>query len=212
MASRARERPFLRMLLKVLHSKPSLILSRSLVIENISTSTPTGFAYFYIRFNDPDSQKPANILGSLVGQLCQQNANAFRDAVGFHASYNTTGGSPKLPTVSELGALLQRISLQFDSPVSIVVDGLDEGGLDRSELLGELSMLNRNSGNIRLIVFSRAEADIKHHFSDFSQLSIAARTSDLQLYVDANLHRLRLEDGELEREIREALVSNADGK
>jgi len=212
MASQAWEKPFLRRSSESLPSEPSLILSRSLIIEHLSTSTPTGFAYFYIRFNDTDSQKSENILGSLVGQLCQQNAIAFRDALDFHASYNTTGGSPKLPTVSELGVLLQRISLHFDSPVSIVVDGLDEVGLDHSELLGVLSTLNQDSSNIRLIVFSRAEANIKHHLSDFNQIFIAARPSDLQLYVDANLHKLHLEDGGLEREITEALLSNTDGK
>ncbi|PVH73760.1 hypothetical protein DL98DRAFT_387459, partial [Cadophora sp. DSE1049] len=49
----------------------------SLIIETLSSSKPPDFAYFYIRHNDLDSQQPAHILGSLVAQLCQQNASAF---------------------------------------------------------------------------------------------------------------------------------------
>ncbi|KAH7383499.1 hypothetical protein BKA64DRAFT_712384 [Cadophora sp. MPI-SDFR-AT-0126] len=187
----------------------------SLVIETLSSSKSNGLAYFYIRYNDIDSQRPAHILGSLVSQLCRQNPAAFRDVIEFYASYHTTGGVPKRPTVRELGILLQRLSLHFDSPVSVVVDGLDEVGAaleaERISLIRVISTLHQGSSNIRIVVFSRVEADIKHHLSEFSQISVAARSSDIQLYVAARIHKLQLEDDGLKVEVLEALVNNADG-
>lgn len=191
-----------------------LTFPRSLIIETLSSSKSEGLAYFYIRYNDADSQKPAHILGSLVGQLCQQNASAFQDALEFYASYNSPGSLPKRPTTAELGTLLQRLSHHLGT-VSIVIDGLDEVGaaiaIDRSELIHVISILHQGPSNIRTIVFSRAEADIKTRLMDFSSVSVAARSSDLQLYVATKMHKLGLRDGTLKTEVLEALVDGADG-
>ncbi|KAL2070986.1 hypothetical protein VTL71DRAFT_14012 [Oculimacula yallundae] len=186
----------------------------SLIIETLSSAKPRSCAYFYVRYDDPESQKPTNILGSLVAQLCQQNTRALEDALEFYASYNIPDDLPKSPTTEELGTLLKRVSLHFET-ASIVIDGLDEVGaakvIDRSDLICVLSILHRESSNIRTIVFSRAEADIKNHLRDFSQVSIAARSADLQLYVAAKIHKLGLKDGGLKTEVLEALVDGAEG-
>ncbi|KAK0103136.1 hypothetical protein ONS96_005745 [Cadophora gregata f. sp. sojae] len=184
----------------------------SLVIETLSLSKPSGLAYFYNLYNDPDSQNPVYILGSLVTQLCQQNAHAFRDAIEFYKSYNTPGEVLKKPTVIQLGILVQRLSLHFDV-VSVVVDGLDEVGAlpDRSELMHVISTLHQGTSNIRTIVFSRDKTDIAYHLSNFNQTFVEARPSDLRLYVAANIHKLHLNDDGLKTEVLEAVVDHSDG-
>lgn len=44
-----------------------------------------------------------------------------------------------------------------------------------------------------------------------SCVSIAARSSDLQLYVAAKIQQLRIKDSNLRLEVQEALVDGADG-
>jgi hypothetical protein len=121
---------------------------------------------------------------------------------------------PTTPTEEELGNLLKRMSLRFEQ-VSLVVDGLDEVGaaisIDRVELVRVLSTLHKTPSNIRIIIFSRAEADIKDQMTDFRCVSIAARSSDLQLYVAAKMQQLLIKDSNLRLEVLEALVDGADG-
>ena len=108
-----------------------------------------------------------------------------------YSSHNGSGKLATTPTEEELGILLKKISIHFEQ-VSLVVDGLDEVGaaisVDRSELVKVLSTLHKGTSNIRTIILSRAEGDIKDYMSDFSSVSIAARSSDLQLYVAAKMH------------------------
>lgn len=131
-----------------------------------------------------------------------------------YSSHNTSGKLPTTPTEEELGTLLKHISQRFKQ-VSLVVDGLDEVGasifVDRSELVKVLSALHEAPSNIRIIIFSRAEADIKDQMTDFSCVSIAARSSDLQLYVAAKMQQLLIKDTSLKLEVLEALVNGADG-
>jgi hypothetical protein len=186
---------------------------RSLVIEILS-SQPKGFAYFYCRYNDPQSQNPIFILGSLIAQLCQQDSGALEDALVFYSSHNASGKLATTPSVEELDALLRRISIRFQQ-VSLLVDGLDEIGaaisIDRSEITKVLSNLHKASSHIRTIIFSRAEADIKDNMIDFTSVSIAARSSDLQLYVAAKIPELQIKDSNLKAEVLDALVNGAEG-
>lgn len=153
-----------------------------------------------------------------MAQLCHQDSGALEDATTFYASYNILGTLKTKPTESDLGFLLKKISNRFKG-VFVVLDGLDEVGsaitttIHRHELIKTLSTLHNPPSTIRTIIFSRAESDIKNLFGEgkFSPLSIAARSSDLQLYVAAKLNTLSIKDRKLKSEVLEALVDGADG-
>lgn len=189
----------------------------SLIIEEVFNLKSTGTAYYYCTYRDDMSQKPIYILGSLVRQLALQKPEAFDKCKEFYWKYHPDGRPPSVPSEVDLTMLLREISTHFEE-VSIVLDGLDECGatarIDRSELLHALAKLNHPSGRIRLAVASRQEHDIKQCLESFDKISIAALSSDLELYVAAEVSRrlgARIRDEVLQHEIIEALINGAEG-
>ncbi len=67
--------------------------------------------------------------------------------------------------------------------VSILVDGLDECGKAKVIVVKLLASLNQKTLNIRTLSLSRIEQHIKDVLTDYPKISIAARSSDLKLYV-----------------------------
>lgn len=138
----------------------------------------------------------------------------MEDALLFYGNHNDSSRLPTRPNETELGKFLQKISKHFDQ-VHIVIDGLDEVGaaivVDRSDLIALLSTLHHEPSHMKTIIFSRAESDIQSQLTEFKSVSIAARSSDLQLYVAAKLRTLAINDNHLRLEVLEALVRGADG-
>jgi hypothetical protein len=100
----------------------------------------------------------------------------------------------------------------------IIIDALDECLTDRSHIVELLSrVVQPNQNNLKAIFTSRKEIDIEMHLSEFDQVSIAAKSSDLKLYVAAEIElrirhkRLRLKDPSLKEHIMKRLVEGADG-
>jgi AAA15 family ATPase/GTPase len=104
----------------------------------------------------------------------------------------------------------------------IVLDGLDECTVtdDRKQLLKFLSGLKSNL-NVKLIVTSRRENDILEYLGVFPSISIAARSTDVKLYVAAEVelrvqskvrnYKIELHDPGLREEIIDALVDKGNG-
>jgi hypothetical protein len=100
----------------------------------------------------------------------------------------------------------------------IIVDALDECVKDRSHVVDLLQSLNKSSdSNIKTLFTSRREVDIEDQLSEYKQVSIAARSSDLRLYVACEIElrirkkMLRLRDAKLKEHIMERLIEGADG-
>lgn len=131
-----------------------------------------------------------------------------------YKTHNTTSGLPSKPTEKELEELLKCMSLHFEQ-VDIVIDGLDEVGaitsINRLELVDILSTLHQGQCNIRVMIFSRNEADIREQLTSFASGSIAARSSDLRLYVAAKMHVIRVKGTHLMEETMNALIDGAEG-
>lgn len=124
-----------------------------------------------------------------------------------------------LPTNHELLKLLKSLSRHFEC-VMVIVDGLDECSLpeERGNILHSLAILNvPEHGTIKTIYTSRDDVDIKRHFSGYNSLAIAARGSDLELYVAAQIElrvknrSLRLKNPGLKEVIIDRIVSKAQG-
>ena len=163
----------------------------SLVIEETFSRKSSGNAYYYCTFRDSATQIPIHILGSFVRQLAEQNENAFSVCRSFHAKHHPEARPPSLPTEAEIGELLQEMSQHF-TEVSLILDGLDEcgsaAGIDRMELTRVLSELHEPSkGTIRIAIASRREQDIAGFLVSFTSISIAAMSSDLELYIEAEV-------------------------
>jgi len=99
----------------------------------------------------------------------------------------------------------------------IVVDGLDEITNDRAGVTRLLRSLNTVGGHIKTLFASRPEVDIGYELEKFVQVSIAAMSSDLRLYVASEIERrtkertLRIRDPNLKDHIMTTLVDGADG-
>ena len=100
----------------------------------------------------------------------------------------------------------------------IIVDGLDECGTNIPWVVDSLITLNGGEdATVKTIILSRDEIEIRERLEDFTKLSIAARSSDLRLYVGAEIDlrtrkkRLRIRDQSLKEHIFERLVEGAEG-
>jgi hypothetical protein len=99
----------------------------------------------------------------------------------------------------------------------IVVDGLDEITNNRADVTRLLRSLNTGGGHVKTLFASRPEIDIGYELEYFNQVSIAAMSTDLRLYVASEIERrtrekeLRIRDPSLKDHIMTTLVNEADG-
>jgi hypothetical protein len=99
----------------------------------------------------------------------------------------------------------------------VIVDGLDEISVNRSDVVEILQSLNTPSGNIKTLFASRKEIDPQHPLRHYKQLSIAAMSSDLRLYVASEIEKrigntkLRIRSSDLKEHIMATLIEKADG-
>ena len=97
------------------------------------------------------------------------------------------------------------------------MDGLDECTVRRPCVVELLSSLNDSSNGVKTLFASRDELDIRTKLGTFSNISIAARNSDLRLYVAAELQKrietkqLHLRNLSLKEHIMDKLVEKAQG-
>lgn len=157
------------------------------------------------------------ILGSLIRQFALQHESCFEELETFYKDNNPRGKPPVPLTPKALCSLIQKMAVFFEDAL-IIVDGLDECGQDQAivvELLAGLNVVGEN--NIKTLFASRPEVDLEKHLSDYTKVSIAARSSDLKLYVRSEIEerirtrKLRLRDPNLKEQITERLTEGADG-
>ena len=153
--------------------------------------------YFYCTRNpaEPERASPDTILRSLVRQLaCSTSDGPILELVReLYKSHEQNGFAAGPLTLEESTALI--IQLSQDRPLTtIVIDALDECDLSlRGDLLDALSRILQDScGLVKILVSSRADADIVCHFSDCLNLRIEASQNqeDIEYYVDFEVERL----------------------
>jgi hypothetical protein len=146
-----------------------------------------------------------------------QNEQAFESLVAFYKSHNPEGKPASPPSAKELCKFLQSITTCFQNAF-VIVDALDECVKDRSHVVDLLRSLNASGdSNVKTLFTSRREVDIEDHLSEYEQVSIAARSSDLKLYVASEIEQrikkkqLRLRDPALKEHIMKRLIEGAEG-
>ena len=175
-------------------------------------------AFYYCDYKDPVTQDPINILGSLAKQIAKQDEQSFEKLQRFFQNHHPDEKPSNAYNPDDLRDLVIAMTSSFESAM-VVVDALDECGQSTShvtELLASLNM-GREKSTIKTLFFSRNEQDIRDFLEDYTQVSIAARSSDLRLYVGAEIElrtrkkKLRIKDPSLKEHIMERLVDGADG-
>ena len=195
------------------------VLASSVIQEALLMSNPSvAVAFFYCDYKDAATQDPVNILASLARQLARQNGDAFEKLQTLYRKHFPDNMMTTEYEPDELRDLIIDMTSTFDSTL-LLVDALDECGKDTShvvELLASLNV-NGNMSDVKTLFLSRDEQNIRDWLNDYSQISIAATSSDLKLYVGAEIENrtrrkvLRLQDPSLKEHILERLISGAEG-
>lgn len=128
------------------------------------------------------------------------------------------------PSPVDIALGLCKLASQAFGAVTFIIDGLDECDIpeDRRQLLEFLRKLGEApQGSIKTIVTSRTIYDIRTTFRGFPNISIAASSTDVKLFVAGDLEQrlrsevefygIRFTDPTLKTEIIERLVSGASG-
>ena len=194
------------------------VLASSVIEEALRISNPsTAVAFFYCDYKNPATHDLSNILGSLAQQFAKQDEESFMKLRDFHKAHNSEHQSDVKYDSAALSTLVKEVTLVFDSAL-IIVDGLDECGRNASVVVDALAALNEvDDSTIKTIFLSRDEIEIRERLENYTKVSIAARSSDLKLYVGAEIEirmrkkRLRLKDQSLKELILERLVGGAEG-
>jgi len=133
----------------------------------------------------------------------------------FYEVHNPKEHPPKEVTAIELCELLKNMASHFKNTM-ILIDGLDEIETNRIETLEMLRDL-ASTGNLKTIFASRDEVDIRNCLAQHTNISIAAQSGDLRLYVAAEIeirtarHQLTIRDPELKEHIMKTLITGAEG-
>ena len=111
-------------------------------------------AYFYFDFNEPEKQRPENLIRSLITQLSSGCSSCPEALINFYSRHQE---GTRQPTTDTLLVLLSNIFEAFKE-IYVVIDALDEC-TDRA---GLLSLIETIIGwnNLHVLVTSRREQDI----------------------------------------------------
>lgn len=195
------------------------VLASSAIQEALTASGPgVAVAFFYCDYKDEATQDPSNILGSLARQLARQNGDAFAKLQRLYKKHYPDNKMISDYEPEELRDLIVDMTSTFDSTL-LLVDALDECGNNTGLVVELLAGLNTkgNMIDVRTLFLSRDEQNIRDWLNGYCEISIAATSSDVKLYVGAEIenrtrrNQLRLRDLSLKEHIMERLVSGAEG-
>jgi hypothetical protein len=146
-------------------------------------------AYFYCDFRSDESQKPINVIGSLVAQLCSQLGCYPEELELAYDRSNTMGGQRRRPTLLVLMHTLQ--SFARDNEIILLIDALDECS-NRKDLIDFICKIPEEMRHIKIFITSRDELDIQEAFRPFTRLRIESHLDeidqDIRYYIDQCFH------------------------
>ncbi|KAM0718511.1 hypothetical protein Q7P37_005581 [Cladosporium fusiforme] len=180
-----------------------------------TASTTHGVMFYYCSHREENSRHLSGILRCFVGQLARQNGDCMhllQEKAAHHEGMTTQSW---MNDEDGLISLLRKMVRLFGD-VSVIVDGLDECH-DSAAITDKLAKLASDVPHLRVLLFSRKQPEMEPFLEKFEQLSIAAESQDLRLYVPAQieervrLRKLRIRNPDTKDEIVEKLVNGADG-
>ncbi|MCJ1286866.1 hypothetical protein MMC26_006212 [Xylographa opegraphella] len=171
-------------------------------------------AYFYCSFSDSASLDPANILGSILAQLCKPATTVYSKIETRHDS-----DRDRRFTADELTDLLLEV-IQQERSVYIFLDAVNECG-DPVEVLSYMRRLSEHhlKSTVRIFLSSINERGIEDCVESFPSWSVTTllprnMSDDIELLVWASIDtnpRLRKHSNDLKEEIAGTLTRGAQG-
>ena len=194
------------------------VLAASVVEEALQVVNPsTTIAFYFCDYKNTASQDLRNILGSLAQQFAKQGEESCAILRKFYKTQNPEHRPDFQYDCDALWNALRAMTLTFNSAM-IIVDGLDECGTNTAEVVDALITLNDgDDATAKTIFLSRDEIEIRERLENYTKIAIAARSSDLRLYVASEIDTrtrkkmLRIKDPSLKEHILERLVNGAEG-
>lgn len=194
------------------------ILAASVIEEALQWASPAiAVAFVYCDYKDATTQDPIQILGALAKQIARQNEQSFEKLEAFYNNHHPKGEESAPYDAQNLRDLVLEMS-KFYERTMMIVDALDECGDYTSAVIELLASLVEAEGTtIQSVFLSRDEPEIRDFLDEHAQISIAAHTADVELYVAAEIakrlrtKRLRIKDQSLKEDIMERLVTGANG-
>jgi Cdc6-like AAA superfamily ATPase len=177
-------------------------------------------AYFYCNRNEESRRHPENVLRSFVKQLSiSRDEQAVQASLAdiYKAKQRTGFASARL-TSEEAESLLPKL-MQAYTRTTLVLDALDECHEDsRSSLIEAFSRLIQMSLQVRILVSSRRDQDIKLQLEKEANVGIEATDNhdDIRKYVlarideDRQRRRIPLSD-KLREQIVQSLLDKSQG-
>jgi NACHT domain len=194
------------------------VLASSVIEETLKRGNKdSAVAFFYCDYKNEASQEPVNVLGGLACHLARQNNECFQKLLEYYRACNPDGDLPKACSTARLLSLILDMASEFDD-VAVIVDALDECGKQavQVEVTELLSSLSNDGNNIKTLFLSRNEQHLRDILTDYKEIPISARSSDLKLYVASEIElrmrnkRLRIKSDKLKEHIMDKLVNGAD--
>lgn len=171
--------------------------------------------FYYCRPGLSPPQRLLSVLSCFIGQLARQHQRCMSVLRDKSCTTDDMASVTWLHSKTELLVTLREM-LRSISDVSVIVDGIDEFN-NAADILEVLVSLTDQFMHVRLLLFSRREAEFAPLLCNFEELSIAAESQDLRLFVPAQIQKriqlgkLRIKDANIKDEIVEKLVGLADG-
>ncbi|KAI9663929.1 MAG: hypothetical protein M1821_007420 [Bathelium mastoideum] len=141
--------------------------------------------FFFCNFRDEKRNTCVGVLKSLVSQLLARNNDICPHAT---RSMNHSGGA-EASSCRQLSNLFYDLLACFRESL-VVIDAIDECCLEERALLMEtLNELLASAGNMRLLIFSRAEPDIKRALASCPSYAIRVQDTvlDISRFVSESL-------------------------
>lgn len=177
-------------------------MSSAAIIEDLKEfcklSGSRVMAYYYIDFNESPNANVANILRSLIKQICVGTDGIPQAVQTLCSQHRASGQQPSIPT---LISILQTLEASLAIHIFIIVDALDEYPEPRRpELLRTIqSLIGKNFENIHVLATSRAEHDIKFTLGGSATEVICIDNDLVDDDIKTHIRRCLSEDPRLSR-------------
>jgi hypothetical protein len=190
-------------------------------VQKICQTEPnSAVIYWYFTFADAEKQKRANMVGSLIADICSNR----RDTPStLQLAYDQANYGQQQPTFKTLMVMLKEVILGFEN-IFLVVDALDECPRHDAEREAVLNVLHEvhswNMSSMHVLATSRREIDIQDSFDNILEQSNHAQSlslegqiaDDIKKYIQHRLgHRIFQKwRPELKQDVERQLSAKAD--
>jgi hypothetical protein len=181
-------------------------------------------AYYYFDFRDVNKQDSYGLLSSLISHLSADSDSCSDTLSQLYSDHSRGNRKPGIDVLKS--CLTDMLGQQGQTPIYIIVDGLDEcpnssGILSAREKILDLieELVKLELPNLHLCVASRPEIDIRMVLEPLTSLQISlhdevGQKDDIIAYIkyvvrsDRKMRRWKAEDQNL---VIDTLSKNADG-